>query len=295
MTTVLRESAQTAARERARLEATAGRSRPAAFVARLPVLARRLGTDDAARSGLRYQPVAWTAIALAVVAFWFPGRDSSDDAATASAVVPPSATTTVAPAASDVAATPTPTPTPVVAPPVNLPRPAAGPSAGSSPPTTVAPAAPPVTSAPPEATPLSVRGFGWAARLSGTGLSTADVPEGSMPVANRLGQLDKASFVRLAGSDATLTLTEVADGAREAVGGALVVACPITDAGWREEPDQSLEAAPPWNESACVTGVESEDTWTFDLTGFDVDADTGFALVPDASAPPDFQITFASA
>ena len=114
-----------------------------------------------------------------------------------------------------------------------------------------------------------------------------------MPVASRLGQLDKASFIRLSGSATTLTLEEDPGGAREAVGPGVVVACPITDASWVEEPDQSLDDAPPWDAARCVAGVEDNDTWTFDLTAFeDRVGQAGFALVPDASAPPDFQITF---
>jgi hypothetical protein len=138
-----------------------------------------------------------------------------------------------------------------------------------------------------------VRGFGWAAALSGSGLSTADVPEGSMPVANRLGQVDKVSFVRLSGTAATLTLTEDADGAREALGAGAVAACAITDPSWQEGPDQSMDAAPTWDADSCVAGIETDGSWTFDLSRFaDVAGDAGFALVPDASAPADFQVTF---
>lgn len=114
-----------------------------------------------------------------------------------------------------------------------------------------------------------------------------------MPVAARLGRLDKVSFARLSGTSTTLTLVEDPDGAREAIGPGVVVACPITDGGWAEEADQSMDDAPPWDEARCVAGVEDNDTWVFDLSGFDDrDGDGGFALVPDASAPPDFQVTF---
>ena len=291
--TILRDPQEAAARQRERLAASAGRSRPAALLRRLPIVARAATTEAAARSGLRYQPVAWTMIAVVAIAWWFPGRDDGERASGALASAPFVTTTTV-PAASVPAAPATPTSVPSV----SLPRPATTPvTTVSRAPSATASPAPPSASpvAPASTTPLAVRGFGWASRLSGTGVSAAEVPEGTMPVANRLGQLDKASFVRLSGSATTLELTEVDDGAREAIGAGLVVACPITDAGWQEAPDQSLDAAPPWDETACVTGVEDEGVWTFDLGGHDADGDAGFALVPDASAPADFQITFASA
>lgn len=114
-----------------------------------------------------------------------------------------------------------------------------------------------------------------------------------MPVATRLGQLDKASFIRLAGTDTALTLVEDPEGAREAIGAGVVVLCPITYPGWSEEPDQSLDDAPTWDADACVAGTEKDDTWVFDLSGFgDRAGESGFAIVPDASAPADFQITF---
>lgn len=286
MTSILRDTDETAARERLKLEAVAGRSRVTALAHRIPGVARRLGSEDAARSGLRYQPVAWTVIVVAAVAFWFPGRSDSESTPMAApgAAFVPATTTTVAPAD---ATPPTTAPMPAVA----LPRPVATPSPAV---TTTVVAAPAPSSSPPPASPapLTVRGFGWAAALSGSGLSTADVPEGTMPVANRLGQLDKASFVRLDGDATSLVLVEDSEGAREAVGAGVVAICPITDAGWQEAPDQSFDDAPAWDASACVTGTESEDTWTFDLSRFSArDADTGFALVPDAAAPADFQIT----
>ena len=286
MSTVLRESSETAARERVRLEASAGRSRLGAMVHRTPGAVRHLGSEEAARSGLRYQPVAWTAIVLVAVAFWFPGRPEPEAGSTAA--LPPRAVTITAPT--------TTVPAPVT--PTTMPAPSA---TFTAPPTTAF-TPPPPRSTPPTtrpvaaaAQPLTVRGFGWASSLSGSGVSSAEVPDGAMPVAARLGQLDKASFVRLSGTATTLTLVEEPGGAREALGTGAVVACPITDAGWAEEPDQSMDAAPPWDAARCVAGVEDADTWVFDLTGFDDrTGNTGFALIPDASAPPDFQVTFRS-
>ena len=285
MSTVLRESSEAAALERARLEAGAGRSRLGAIVHRAPGRVRHLGSEEAARSGLRYQPVAWTAIIVAAVAFFFPGRPEPEAGTSA---LPPRATTFVAPTTTVPAG-------PTAVTPTTLPAP----SATFTPPPTVFTPPPPRSTPPTTMTvaaadqPLTVRGFGWASSLSGSGVSSAEVPEGTMPVASRLGQLDKASFVRLSGTATTLTLVEEPTGAREALGAGVVVACPITDTGWAEEPDQSLDDAPPWDAARCVAGVEDADTWVFDLSGFDDRAgDAGFALVPDASAPPDFQVTF---
>lgn len=287
MSTILRESSEAAALERARLEAGAGRSRVGALLHRAPDRVRHLGSEQAARSGLRYQPVVWTAIIVAAVAFYFPGR-SEPEAGTAA--LPPRVVTlvtptTVPPAPARAAVTPTTLPAPAATF-TPTPRTFSPPPPRSTPPTTAAPAPAPEQ-------PLSVRGFGWASSLSGSGVSTAEVPEGTMPVASRLGQLDKASFVRLAGSSTTLALVEDSEGAREAIGPGVVVACPITEGDWDEEPDQSMDAAPAWDDARCIAGVEDNDTWVFDLSGFDDRAgEGGFALVPDASAPPDFQITF---
>ena len=103
MSTVLRESSETAVRERERLELSAGRSRLSAMLHRAPMRARHLGSEEAARSGLRYQPVAWTVIVLVAVAFYLPGRPEPE--AGPAALVPRAATvvspttTTTAPTA----------------------------------------------------------------------------------------------------------------------------------------------------------------------------------------------------
>ena len=283
MTTVLRESSETAARERLRLETGQGRSRAVTAFQRVPAKLRQLGSEDAARSGLRYQPVAWTVIIVAAVAFYFPGRSDSD-AGVPLAQAP----------ATVVQASPTTVPAPAT-PPTSVPLPAASYTPSQVVVARPLPAAtsPTTTTTVPAPVALSVRGFGWASSLSGSAVSTSGVPDGTMPVATRLGQLDKASFIRLAGTDTALTLVEDPEGAREAIGAGVVVLCPITYPGWSEEPDQSLDDAPTWDADACVAGTEKDDTWVFDLSGFgDRAGESGFAIVPDASAPADFQITF---
>lgn len=273
MSDVLREASETAARERGRLEA-------GGLVRRALVKVRFLGTEDAARSGLRYQPVAWLAIAVAAVAFWFPGRPAPR---TAAITLPPTPFT-----AANTPPTTTPSP---IAPPTTLPAPVTF----TSPPVTsfTPPTATTTTTTTPEPVALAVRGFGWASSLSG--VPNNGVPDGTMPIANRLGNLDKASFVRLSGTATSLTLREDTSGAREAIGTGKVVACRITDASWEEKPDQALADAPAWDAKDCAPGTESDNTWTFDLARFaDRAGEAGLALVPAADAPADFQVTFAT-
>lgn len=289
-TACLQPATAAAERERVRLETTAGRSRPSALVAVLRMRLRHLGSEEAAKSGLRYQPVAWAAIAIIAIAGFFPGRDDGHpidgDLAQAPASASPTTTPTTTPAApSGPAAFRAPDFEFTFAPPIP-------PSTAFTPPTTLAP---PVTSQPPGPglVELTVRGFGWAGSLSGTGLGTATVPEGTMPVGSRLGELDKVTFMRLSGTATKLVLAEDTAGAREAVGEGLVRACAIVEAGWTEEPDQSLEDAPTIDTDRCVEGVEVGNTWTFDLSDFaSRTGQAGFALLPATGAPADFQVTF---
>lgn len=278
MSAVLRESTDTATRERVRLEA-------GSWVKRALLKVGFLGSEDAARSGLRYQPVAWAAIAIVAIAFFFPGRPDPKPepvaftpAPFAPAITPP----TTAPAAIAPPAPPAvPVPSATFSPPVTtfMPPPA---STFTSP-----------TTVPATEEPLLVRGFGWASSLSG--VPSNDVPEGTMPVGSRLGNIDKVSFIRLSGTATSLSLHEDTAGAREALGAGLVVACQITDPGWEEKPDQALADAPAWQANSCVAGEESDNTWVFDLSRFaDIAGQAGFALVPAPDAPADFQVTFTS-
>jgi hypothetical protein len=191
-----------------------------------------------------------------------------------------------------------------------------GPTADSAPSLAVAPAtsiAAPVTSAPavaaPEAsvgdatvspsadqtavTPLTVAAKAWASRDAGTPLASTDVPAGTLPVGNRLGQLDKASFVRLSGTATTLTLTADPSGARNLAGAGSVQACPVT-ASWTAADAMALDQAPAYDTTKCVAGTHPDDsTWSFDLGAFaDRAGGNGFALVPAPDAPVDFQVAF---
>lgn len=291
----LRPSAVTAERERLRLQQTAGRSATGRLLVRAAAGARQLGTPEAAAGGLRYRPVAWTIIALLAVAWNLPGR--IDRVAAPEIAAAPTPVTTAVPSTAPGPAEEPSAPRPGAAPPppsflspVTVPplRAAAPPSESFTAPTTT-----PLGGGPTTGEPLAIRDSGWATRLPPTPLPGDDVPSGALPVANRVGTVDRVSFVRLGGDGATLELVEDEDSAREALGAASVALCPISEGSWSEGPEQSFDDAPEWDEEACVGGTESDDRWTFDLSSFDDrTGDAGFALVPTTDAPPDFQIAF---
>lgn len=280
----------TAARERERLHLTQGRSGVARFLVLAPSAVRRLGSAEAAENGLRYRPVAWTFIAIVALAFYLPGR--------AERVAPPQPVAAPSPVVTTPGSTETPTPTtappptpdftpvapvPSFTPPAATPTP--DPTPTTSPVTTIAPIA--------EDAPLQIRGWGWATRLPATPLPTDQVAEDTLPVANRLGGVDRVSFLRLTGDRTELALVEHADSAREALGPGQVAICPIVDDDWDEGPEQSFDDAPIWDTETCVGGTETDDRWTFDLSTFDErTGDAGFALVPTVDAPADFQVAF---
>lgn len=299
----LRPATSTAERERLVLQRTADRSGPGRVVALAAVGLRRLGTTEAASEGLRYRPLAWTLVALLAVAWYLPGRP--DPAPTQDLVAAPSPVTTpstdgtdegppASGAGDELVATPAfdPSPGPGFSAPLSSPRPSFTPV---TPVTPVVPPSPPSaddpTTTPSE--PLTVRGSGWATRLPSTPLPADEVPEESLPVANRLGSIDRVSFVRLAGDATTLELAEDEASAREVLGTAAVAVCPILVETWAEEPEQSLDDAPPWDTESCVAGTEQDGRWSFDLSSFeDRTGPAGFALVPTTDAPPDFQVAF---
>ena len=181
---------------------------------------------------------------------------------------------------------------------------AAGPLGGGGPSTSPSPSPPgapgaTTPTAPTEGTPtpLRISESLWVTNGAGTPIGEAGVPEGSLPVANRFGDIDKSSYVRLTGTETTLTLTETVEGQRVAAGAAVVQACHSTDGGWAGGTNASFDDAPPVDTAACAIGARAEDgTWTFDLSAFgDPAAVTGFALLPGPEAPLDFQVAFAAA
>ncbi len=144
---------------------------------------------------------------------------------------------------------------------------------------------------------LTIAAAAWASRTGGTPLGGTGVPEGSLPVGTRLGQDDKRSFIRLSGDAASLTLfpVEGEDGHRTPEE-AVIRMCQITEGGWEEAEGMSFDDAPPYDEEDCVDGVRNDDdgSWSFNLFLYVNATDNrGFAIVPGADAPLDFQVAFA--
>jgi hypothetical protein len=145
-----------------------------------------------------------------------------------------------------------------------------------------------------ETGPLRIEAAAWASQAGGTPLAEVGVPDGTLPVGTRLGQIDKASFVRLVGSETTLFLNEDPEGGRSAAGPPEVKACRIDEPGWQELEGATFDESPSWSTTDCVDGEsDGSGRWTFDLSGFaDRTDERGFALVPTADAPIDFQVAF---
>jgi hypothetical protein len=143
---------------------------------------------------------------------------------------------------------------------------------------------------PPESTAPTVLYTGWATRAADTPAGTIGVPDGSLPVGNRLGQTDKVSFVRLGGDWQTLAVRVDPDGTA-GVGEPSVRACAITTASWEPRSGAGFEDAPTWGDD-CVAGVADAagETWSFEVG--QIDHRFGVALVPAPDAPVEFQIAF---
>jgi len=185
-------------------------------------------------------------------------------------------------------------PSPAVTPAASIAAPAASASASAVPDSSAAGAPTVSPSADQTAvTPLTVAAKAWASREAGTPLAGTDVPAGTLPVGNRLGQVDKASFVRLSGTATSLTLTADPSGARNLAGAGSVQACPVT-ASWTAGDAMPLDQAPAYDTTKCVAGTHPDDSsWSFDLGAFaDRAGGNGFALVPAPDAPVDFQVAF---
>ncbi|MCU1486451.1 MAG: hypothetical protein JWN67_3197 [Actinomycetia bacterium] len=135
-----------------------------------------------------------------------------------------------------------------------------------------------------------------------------DVPDGSVPVAMRLGQAARVGAIGIVvdatkGSKVnalTLTLKEAAAAGQEG-SGAKVRACPITDF-LQPEANGPAENAPAENcDVAHADGVRAADgTWTFDLTAiasawldpFGTVEPNGIRLDPVGDPPATFQVAF---
>lgn len=142
--------------------------------------------------------------------------------------------------------------------------------------------------------PLRTTVTGWASATGGTPVGATGVPDQSLPVGNRVGQTDKASFVRLAGTASAVFFKEKPDGSRTTSGTASVRACQITTRNWQAANNMTFDQAPDYDTANCIVGTRSANgVWRFDLSSFaDPTDDRGFALVPGAGASIDFQVAF---
>lgn len=140
--------------------------------------------------------------------------------------------------------------------------------------------------------PLRVREAGWATRAAGTPLAAEGVPEKSLPVAKRVGQDDKQSFLRLSGNATVLTLRPTAGG--RSVENAIVRACPIAVGDWKASEGMAWDARPAFSTTNCVDGARNAGgEWVFDLTSMPERLTAkGIALVPGGGSTIDFQIAF---
>lgn len=262
-----------------------------------------------------YRPVALTITAILLLVLVVPGAGGDSPASPAEFSSSPANVTATTGA-------PTTTAAPASSPPATAVTPdladetgvqSSPPPPPTSPPTTSAPstASPPTTAAfsastgdigseDAEPEPLRITESGWATAGPGAplaGTPADDVPEDTLPVGTRVGQHDKISFIRLSGDDATLVLAEDASGRRgTSFETSPVEVCQITDAGWEPGEAQSMDQAPEYDADNCVAAQQQADgTWSISLFLFDDPTDQrGFALVPSADAPLDFQVTFAS-
>lgn len=253
---------------------------------------------EAARRLGRYRPLVVTLVLTLGIL-----RALPDDATTVEGAQRAAAPATAPPRSRPVAdgvSPPEPDPSIDVAPSSRPPRPtAAAPpaprgssaaTARSSAMTLPSPSAPPPSTERPGSIAPAIVDTGWATRAAGTPAGTIGVPDDSLPVGNRLGQTDKASFLRLGGDWQRLTLPVDADGSA-GVGDPAVLACAITSRSWEPRAGSGFEDAPTWGDD-CVAGVAEPagGRWSFDLEG--VDHRFGVALVPAPDAPVEFQIAF---
>ncbi|HUF33586.1 MAG TPA: hypothetical protein VMN58_10315 [Acidimicrobiales bacterium] len=275
-----------------------------------------LSLADVLRGAGRYRPVVLTVAAIAVTALVLgpisgggdevttdllasppttqPGagsdgdtdRDETDDGAGPTAPTPPSpalgSAFTRSPAFSP---TPNRSPSPAPTPAPSDPQPGDG---GLGP-------APVYDSGDEDDDPLVVTTTLWTSRQAGTPLASAGVPEGALPVGNRLGQHDKLTYLRFDGTGA-LTLAEDPEGTREPspAGEIDLLACQVTDPGWEEGEAASFDDAPAHDDAACTPGARADDgTWTFMLSGMDGAA--GVVVMPGEGAPVDFQVALVPA
>ncbi|HVF33437.1 MAG TPA: hypothetical protein VM933_10415, partial [Acidimicrobiales bacterium] len=139
-----------------------------------------------------------------------------------------------------------------------------------------------------------VTAAGWSSTGGGTPLGATGVPAGKLPVAKRINQVEKYSFIRVDGEEKVLTLRASTEGSRTTTGVVGVSVCQITDAGWAEGENVPSDRAPKYDAQVCVAGDPAADgsTWSFNLLTFTSPTDArGLALVP-TGASIDYQVVF---
>lgn len=263
-------------------------------------LAQRLGCTE----GQVYTSGLGLLLAVLLMAIGLPPVLEGHPATAPAAATEELAATEPPPVASSPPATPSPVlitpptggaPSPVA----QVPVAAAGSPPGARPPAatpTAEPAPPPVASR--GRARLSVISSGYTSATGGTPLSGPEVPEDGLPVGARLGQVDKMSFLRLAGTGTSLRFGLVEDpGANQLEQVAAVEACPITEEDWSiDEPGAPPSQAPAYDSTRCVAGErESDGSWMFDLAVLaPLEGGSGVALVPVVDGASTFQVTFSA-
>ncbi len=169
------------------------------------------------------------------------------------------------------------------------------------PPTTEArvvasPTAEPEPSSTPSETPTTPPPAPTALRITEARYATASgplVPSGPpgtfLPVGLRLGAPDKQSYLRLAGSGATLELKLSSETGHQFGEVTAVRACRIVPASWTMADGSPLAAAPEVDPIDCTLGRARPNGYTFELGG--VDIRHGIALVPSGPSTGTFQVT----
>ena len=208
-TDVLVDVETRAARERARLVRRSGRGGSSGALLGVAVGFPRRAAAQVTDRVSAYQPVVWTLFVVLLVAFYFPGRTSAPffdrPEARAAAPIAREDPTLAAPVLDDVDLGLGPEP-PVFFPGEPIP-------AGELDPPGDARSDDPVS-----VTVASVRRAGWASTTGGELSLPTPIPPGAYPVANRLGAVDKATFVSLGDTGTHLVLEEDPTGANELLG-----------------------------------------------------------------------------
>jgi hypothetical protein len=145
----------------------------------------------------------------------------------------------------------------------------------------------------PAPTALRITQSGYASTLAGTP-ADQQPPKNGLPAETIAGRVTKYSYIRLAGSGASLKLTALTDdGASLNEADARVQLCHITKPGWKAARDAAPADAPQYNEQ-CLEGHGDKGVWTFTFSAVNDPVDpNGWAIVPITADNATFRVTFA--